>query len=135
MIISESTLNAEILWTLKVMQLHFSFRICKGISKLFAVMFPDSEISFNLKLGKTKCAYLMSYVIAPHFKSNLLKSINNSSFYSLSFDERLNNVLQSCQMTNDINFSRNLFSRISFFRNFTEKMGINFCGFSRFYLK
>ena len=64
-------------------------------------MFPDSEISFNLKLGKTKCAYLMNYGIAPHFKSNLLKSINNSSFYSLSFDESLNNVLQICQM--DIN--------------------------------
>ena len=101
MIISESTLNAEILWTMKVIQSHFSFRSCEGINKLFAVMFPDSEISFNLKLGKTKCAYLMNYGIAPHFKSNLLKSINNSSFYCLSFDECLNSVLQSCQM--DIN--------------------------------
>ena len=61
-------------------------------------MFPDSKISFNIKLGTTKCAYLMNYGIAPHFKSNLLKSINNSSFYSLSLDESLNNVLQSCQM-------------------------------------
>ena len=86
---------------LKISQVHFSFRSCEGINKLFPVMFPDSEISFNLKLGKTKCAYLMNYGIAPHFKSNLLKSINNSSFYSLSFDESLNNVLQSCQM--DIN--------------------------------
>ena len=71
-IISESTLNAEILWTLKVIQLHFSFRSCEAINKLFAVMIPDSEISYNLKLGKTKCAYLMNYCIAPHLKSNLL---------------------------------------------------------------
>ena len=70
MIISESTLNAEILWTLKVIQLHFSFRSCEAINKLFEVMFP--EISYNLKLGKTKCAYLMNYCIAPHLKSNLL---------------------------------------------------------------
>ena len=48
MIISESTLNAENLWILKVIQLHFSFRSCEGINKLFTVMFPDSEISFNL---------------------------------------------------------------------------------------
>ena len=101
MIISESTLNVENLRILKVIQLHFSCRSCEGINKLFAVMFPDNEISFNLKLSKTKYAYLMNYGIAPHFKSNLLKSINNSSFYSLSFDESLNNVLQSCQM--DIN--------------------------------
>ena len=33
MIISESTLNAEILWTLKVIQSHFSFRSCEGINK------------------------------------------------------------------------------------------------------
>ena len=44
MIISESTLIAEILWTLKVIQLHFSFRSCEGINKLFVVIFPDSEI-------------------------------------------------------------------------------------------
>ena len=62
-----------------------AFRSCEGIiNKLFAVIFPDSEISFNLKLGKTKCAYLVNYGTAPYFKSNVLKSINNSSFYSLS---------------------------------------------------
>ena len=94
-------LLTQILWTLKLSQLHFSFRSCGGINKLFPVMFPDGEISFNLKPGKTKCVYLMNYGNAPHFKTNLLRSINNSSFYSLSFDESLNNVLQSFQM--DIN--------------------------------
>ena len=67
-------------------------------------MFPDSEISFNLKLGKTKCVYLMNYGIAPHFKSNLPKSINNSSFYSLSYDESVNNILQCCQMDMNIRY-------------------------------
>ena len=67
-------------------------------------MFPDSEISFSLELGKTKCAYLINYGIATHFKSNLLKPINNSSFYSLSFDESLDNVLQSYQMGINIRY-------------------------------
>ena len=44
-------------------------------------------------------------------------------------------VFWSLRYLKGINFSRNLFSRTSFFRNFAEKMGINFCGFSRFYLK
>ena len=104
MIISEYTLNAEISWALKIIQSHFSFRSCERINKLFAVMFPDIEMSFNLKLGKTKCAYLINYEIARHFKNNLLKSINNFSFYTLSFDESLNNVLQSCQMDTNIRY-------------------------------
>ena len=33
MIISESTVKGEILWTLKVIQSHFSFRSCEGINK------------------------------------------------------------------------------------------------------
>ena len=47
MIINENTCNAEILWTLEVVQSHLSFRICISISKLFAVIFPKSEISLN----------------------------------------------------------------------------------------
>ena len=69
----------------------------KELISTLQVIISYSEISFNLKLGKTKFAYLMNYGIAPHFKSNLLKSLNNSSFYSLSFDGSLNDVLQSFQ--------------------------------------
>ena len=39
--------------------------------------------------------------LAPYFKKELLKKINSSLFYSLSFNESFNSELQKCQI--DIN--------------------------------
>ena len=46
----------------------------------------------------------MNYGIALHFKKMLLISIQNYPFYSLSFDESLNPVIQSCQMDTGISY-------------------------------
>ena len=46
----------------------------------------------------------MNYGIALHFKKMLLISIQNYPFYSLSFDESLNPVIQSCQMDAGISY-------------------------------
>ena len=40
----------------------------------------------------------MNYGIAPHFKNILTKTITESPFYNLLFDESLSAVIQSCQM-------------------------------------
>ena len=88
MIINENTCNAEILWTLEVVQSHLSFRICISISKLFAVIFPKSEISLNFVQVKLNVHSLRT-MIAPHFKRILLTSFNNSSFYCVAFHESL----------------------------------------------
>ena len=50
-------------------------------------MFPDSEIAQKFKLGKTKCAYLFNYGMAPFVKYQLVKNIVASPFYTVSFDE------------------------------------------------
>ena len=78
--------------------LHLSFRSCIFLSKLFIVIYPDSEVASKFTLSKTKCAYFMNYGIAPHFKNILTKATTESPFYSLSFDESLNAVMQICQM-------------------------------------
>ena len=93
MVIDESTLNAEILWTLKVVKSHMWFKSCADLSKLVLCMFLDSEIATKFTLSKPKYGYLMNFGIAPHFKSILLISIQNSLLYSLSFDESLNPVM------------------------------------------
>ena len=54
--------------------------------------------SSEFTLGKTKCSYLINYGVAPYFKDTLLREINTSEFFSLSFDESLNKEIQSCQM-------------------------------------
>ena len=83
LLINDNTLNAEILWTLKVVMSHFSFRSCIELNKLFQCMFTDSEIASNFTLGKTKCSYFINFGIAHFFKGSLKKQINLSPFYIL----------------------------------------------------
>ena len=59
-----TVLNAEIKWSMKVIQSHFSFQSCIDLNKLFYDMFPDSEIAQQFQLGKTKYAYLVNYGMA-----------------------------------------------------------------------
>lgn len=104
MMLNDNTLNAEILWTLKVVLSHFSFRSCIEVNKLFQVMFPDSDIASQFALGKTKCCYMINYGLYSYFKDNLVRTINSSPFYTLSFDESMNSVMQNCQMDVNIKF-------------------------------
>ena len=64
----------------------------------FSEMFPDSKVTKLFPLSKTKCVYYVVFGIAPYFKEPLVKDIKSSPFYSLSFDEILNNKLQEEQM-------------------------------------
>ena len=57
-------------------------------------MFPDSKIAQKSQLEKTKCAYLVNYGMKPFVKDQLLKNIVVSMFYTVSFDESMNRVLQ-----------------------------------------
>ena len=61
-------------------------------------MFSDSKIAESFKLGKTKCGYFINYGLAPFFKTNLIKSVKDSSFFAASFDENLNRIYQDEQI-------------------------------------
>ena len=93
-----NSINAEILWTLKVIINYFSFRSYIDLDKIFKAMFSDSEITEQFKLSKTKCGYFINFGIALVFKTNLTKEINMSPFYMFSFDESMNSALHQCQM-------------------------------------
>ncbi|XP_019127348.1 uncharacterized protein LOC109141461 [Larimichthys crocea] len=91
-------LKAEILWALKVMNSHYSFKSSEDTSKLFGAMFPDSEIAKRFACGERKCAYMCTFGIAPHFKKLLLSEVSSQTTYVMLFDESLNHHLQSKQM-------------------------------------
>ena len=57
-----------------------------------------------VQMSKTKCIYLIDFGVGPHFRDNLLKDIKKILYFSVSFDETLNWVLQEEQMgvTSDI---------------------------------
>ena len=97
-VVSANVLNAEIKWSLKVVMSYFSFRSCERIGNLFTNMFSDSETANKFSLGRTKCSYFFNFGIAPYFKTMLLQNVRKSSFFTVSFDEYLNKVLQNEQM-------------------------------------
>lgn len=94
----DETLKAEILWALKVIMSHYSYKSCEGTSKLFQAMFPDSRIASQFTCGEKKCAYLICFGLAPHFKQLLKDVVKKEEAYVLMFDESLNSVCQSKQM-------------------------------------
>ena len=76
------------------MKNHCSFCSCLKLGDVLRDMFPNNDILSNFKLSKTNCAYS----IAPWVKSNLQVEVSNSPFYSVSFGESLNVVLQENKM-------------------------------------
>ena len=61
-------LEAEVLWALKCVKSHYSFKSCEDISKLFRMMFSDSERAKQFTYGERKCAYICNFGIAPYFQ-------------------------------------------------------------------
>ena len=104
LVIPAGTIRAEILWTLKVDTSHFSLRSCLGLNELFEVMFPDSKVAKSFQLSKTKCGYFFTYGLAPYVKELLMKKIQSSPFFVLSFDGSLNIIIQKEQMDLQVRF-------------------------------
>ena len=78
---------------------HYSSNSSAGTDKLFAKMFPDSQIAKQFQCGKTKCSFLINFGLALYFKEKLMKKLQvPGTKYVISFDESLNKVLQKEQM-------------------------------------
>ena len=71
----KKTLNAEILWSLRMIFSHKSYNSWSDLLKNFQRMFFDSEIAAKFSLGKTKSRYTILYGIAPEFKRILLYGV------------------------------------------------------------
>ena len=99
-----AVLSAEIRWALKVVTSHFSLRSCLELNELLKAMFSDSEIAKSFHMSKTKLAYIIVFGIAPYFKTRLVKKVKSSPFYTVLFDESLNEVFQEEQMDVQIRF-------------------------------
>lgn len=103
---SKESRKAEILWTLKCVQNHQSFRDNEHTSQLFQNMFWDSNIARQYSLGKTKMAYLTTFGLSPYFKDMLLNNVRQSDFFMVIFDEAFNDILQKEQMDILVRFWR-----------------------------
>lgn len=100
----EMVTDAEILWTLKVVTCHYSYRSSSQAGDLFKRMFPDSEVAKSFSCGEKKCAYVTCYGLRLFFQSSLQREIENSDYYVVLFDESMNEFLQQKQMDVHVRF-------------------------------
>lgn len=80
-------LKAEVLWALKVMNSHYSYKSSEDVARLFQAMFPDSQIAKRFACGEKKCSYVCTYGLAPYFKKLILKEVSQQTAYVVLFDE------------------------------------------------
>jgi len=102
-VISDAARKAEILWTLKLITDHQSYRSSEGSTDLFTAMFPDSDIAKQFACGEKKAAYLSVFGIAQHFKQ-LLSASAKGEPYTILFDESLHKKLQEKQLDIHVRF-------------------------------
>lgn len=98
------TLTAELCWTIKVINSHYSYKSCEYAGKIFQFMFHDSLIAKTCACAERKAAYLATFGIAPHFLTLLKERAKKQAGFVLLFDESMNNELQSSQMDVHIRF-------------------------------
>jgi hypothetical protein len=97
-LVKTTVTNSEIIWALKVVMNHLSFRSCKDLGETFRTMFPDSAIAKQFTLSAAKVAYTIVHGLAPYFAEKLVSSINECAFYVACFDEALNKIAQRGKM-------------------------------------
>ena len=101
----DDVLNAEVLWAIKTVMLHYSMNSSSNTGKLFKMMFPDSQIAQKFSCGKAKCSYLITHGLASYFHDRMLASLKDGDVkYVTSFDESLNRTQQQEQMGVIIHF-------------------------------
>lgn len=109
-LLSNENLAAEILWALKVVLSHYSYKNCEEIAKLFQRMFRDSTIAQKFTYGEKKCAYLACFGLAPLLHQHLLNEVKKGETFVLLFDESHTKVTWTKQMDLLVRFQDQKFS-------------------------
>lgn len=102
--LNDQVTKAEILWCLRTVMTHSSFRSNSDLPDIFKLMFPDSEIASKLQLRKDKTSYTICFGLAPFFKNDLLTVLSSLESYVICFDESLNKVVKKGQMDIHVRF-------------------------------
>lgn len=101
---STPTLRAEVIWVLKTVTSHQSYRSNEGIDELFKAMFPDSVLAQTFTCGKDKTRYVAAFGLAPYFKKELVAEVSSSRAFVVMFDESLNRTTKNKQLDLHVRF-------------------------------
>lgn len=95
---AKDVLDAEILWCLKVVTNHYSYKSNNDIGKTFSKMFPDSVIARRFSCSERKLAYMCHFGLAPHFQNLMYEEFAKLTHFTLLFDETFNKTNQQKQL-------------------------------------
>jgi len=95
---NDAVTKAEVLWALRIVTKHQSYRSCDELKDIFQCMFPDSKIAQKFTLGAAKVAYMIVYGLAPYFRTALIDTVSKCYVFVVCFDEALNKISQRGQM-------------------------------------
>ena len=90
--------KAEIKSALRIVKHHSSFNSCVDLGEHYQDIFSDSQTASNFTFGKTKCMYIIKFGISPWVVESVNNAMSSSPFYSISFDDSHNSVLEMEQM-------------------------------------
>ena len=85
--LSDKVLNSEITWCLFSAYNELPYILADDIDKLFMKMFPDSEISPEIRLKRQKVSYVTSFGISPYINEDVINTELKQQPYCLLLDE------------------------------------------------
>lgn len=103
-LLNDQVTKAEIVWCLRTVMTHSSFRSNSDLPDICKLMFPDSDIAKKFQLKKDKTSYTICFGLAPFFKNELSALLSSLESYVICFDESLNKVVQKGQMDIHVRF-------------------------------
>ena len=89
--------KTEPMWTVNSIISGFSFRFNGSLSKVFSVMFPYSSTASAFSLRRAKAQNVARHGLALYFKQLLFNDIKKSDILTASFDEKLDQAIQTSE--------------------------------------
>ena len=97
-----SATKAEIIWAMKSVMGGYSARLNEDMNETLAAIFPEFEATELIQMSRSKSIYVENHGLAPYFKSVLKTDLHKTDFLVYSFDESLNDVMQTAEMGNGL---------------------------------
>lgn len=77
---AEALADAEILWVFNVTANKYSLNSWKNKNELFSKMFKDKKVAQSFAVGSKRCSYMITFGLAPYFKSSPEESLKDSPY-------------------------------------------------------
>lgn len=90
----EQTTRAELLLLLNGLSNNCSLNSFDNLGTVLKLAISDSQILETFTLNRTKATYILNFALGPYFYKKVIEDINRNLYFTLLFDETVNNANQ-----------------------------------------